>query len=306
MRSRDVTLLGYRRIVILLVGLIIVPTALLLALGAALLFLQEASFNLLMGILVMALSGASATGVILVWVFVRREAKLSRLQSDFVSKVSHEFRTPLTSIRLFTETLALRRGDHTAEEACIDGLGRESGRLQELIDRLLDWGRMESGRREYTMRETKLSAVIDSALAAFEPVRARRDVEFDVKSPPSSLAVEADSGALSDALVNLLTNAYKYGGEPARIELWVEETPNEARISVHDNGAGIPQAEHKRIFQKFYRVDDRLARAREGSGLGLAIVQHVMKAHKGRVELVSRAGEGSTFSLVLPRLRDTG
>jgi two-component system phosphate regulon sensor histidine kinase PhoR len=250
----------------------------------------------------MALSGASTTGVILVWVFVRREANLSRLQSDFVSKVSHEFRTPLTSIRLFTETLALRRGDRAAEDTCIEGLERESGRLQQLIDRLLDWGRMESGRREYTIHETELGGVIASALAAFEPVRARRGVELVVRLPSDALAVNADSGALSDALVNLLTNAYKYGGEPARIELWVEQTEDEARISVRDNGAGIPPAEHKRIFQKFYRVDDRLSRAREGSGLGLAIVKHVMKAHKGRVELDSGAGAGSTFSLILPRL----
>ena len=119
MASRE---LGYRRIVILLVSLIVVPTALLLTVGAVMLFLGELQANLLMGILVVSFSGASVTGVILVWVFVRREANLSRLQSDFVSKVSHELRTPLTSIRLFAETLALRRGDLEAEDKCIDCL----------------------------------------------------------------------------------------------------------------------------------------------------------------------------------------
>jgi len=301
MASRDLAALGYRRIVILLVALVVVPTFLLVSLGVILLFLGEAQLNLLMGILVMALSGAAVTGVILVWVFVRREASLSRLQSDFVSKVSHELKTPLTSIRLFSETLALRRGDTSAEEKCIEGLERETTRLQELIDRLLDWGRMESGRREFVLRETDLKSIIDNSLHAFETYRQRRSVELSIDVPASGLMVRADGGAVSDALLNLLTNACKYGGDPTRVRVAVEETERFVRLSVTDNGAGIPAAEHKRIFQKFYRVDDRLSREREGSGLGLAIVKHVMKAHKGRVELSSHPGKGSTFSLLLPR-----
>jgi two-component system phosphate regulon sensor histidine kinase PhoR len=301
--SRDLSALGYRRIVILLVALVVVPTFLLLAVGTVLLFLGEARFNLLMGILVMALSGAAATGVILVWVFVRREANLSRLQSDFVSKVSHELRTPLTSIRLFTETLALRRGDLEAENKCIEALARESTRLQELIDRLLDWGRMESGRREFIMRETDVRAIVETAIAAFEPARERRSIAFDVHVPTETPLVYADRGAVSDALFNLLMNAYKYGGDPAEISVQVEAQASSVRISVRDNGPGIEKVEHKRIFQKFYRADDRLSRQREGSGLGLAIVKHVMKAHRGRVELSSSPGKGSIFSLVLPLAR---
>jgi two-component system, OmpR family, phosphate regulon sensor histidine kinase PhoR len=298
--SRDLAALGYRRIVILLLALVVVPTALLLAVGTVLLFLGEAKFNLLVGILVLALSGAATTGVILVWVFVRREANLSRLQSDFVSKVSHELRTPLTSIRLFTETLALRRGDVAAEDKCIEALNRESGHLQELIDRLLDWGRMESGRREFLLRETDLRAIVDAALAAFDPMRERRKVEVKVEFPAESPVVVADRGAVADALLNLLTNAYKYGGDPPDITVKVGVDHHAARISVSDNGPGIAPGEHKRIFQKFYRMDDRLSREREGSGLGLAIVKHVMRAHRGKVELVSAPGKGSTFSLLLP------
>jgi two-component system phosphate regulon sensor histidine kinase PhoR len=300
MASRDLSALGYRRIVILLVALVVVPTFLLLALGVVLLFTGEARVNVLMGILAIALSGAAATGVILVWVFVRREANLSRLQSDFVSKVSHELRTPLTSIRLFAETLALRRGDPMAESKCIEGLARESTRLQELIDRLLDWGRMESGGREFVLRHTDLRSIVETALAAFEPVRERRQVELAVELPPETLVVHADRGAMSDALLNLLTNAYKYGGDPPRIQVTCTTTAKDVIITVRDNGLGIPDTEHKRIFQKFYRVDDRLSREREGSGLGLAIVKHVMRAHRGRVELDSSLGKGSAFSLVLP------
>jgi len=303
MVSRDTTPLGYRRIVILLVSLVVVPSSLLLISGVVLIFLGEAKLHLLMGILVMALSGAAVTGVVLVWVFVRREANLSLLQSDFVSKVSHELRTPLTSIRLFTETLELRRGDSVAEQKCIDGLARESTRLQELIDRLLDWGRMESGRREFALEETDLKSVISTALRAFETACQRRSIQLNVSLPPESLRVRADRGAVSDALFNLLTNADKYGGDPVKIDVFVTYDDKEARLTVRDNGAGIPKGEHKRIFRKFYRLDDRLSREREGSGLGLAIVKHVMKAHRGRVELVSQPGKGSEFSLVLRVLK---
>lgn len=301
MASRDLAALGYRRIVILLVALIIVPTALMLTLGTVLLFLGQGSLNLVMGILVLALSGAVVTGVILVWVFVRREANLSRLQSDFVSKVSHELRTPLTSIRLFTETLALRRGDEEATRQCIVALEQETTRLQVLIDRLLDWGRMESGHREFHMRVTDVRSVIESALAAFEPTTERHRARLDVSLPPDSLVIRADRVAMEDAVLNLLSNAVKYGGNPPEIRVRVERSAREVRIMVDDNGQGIPVGEHKRIFQKFYRVDDRLSREREGSGLGLAIVKHVMKAHKGHVELESKAGHGSSFRLVLPR-----
>ncbi|OQX67965.1 MAG: two-component sensor histidine kinase [Sorangiineae bacterium NIC37A_2] len=305
MRSRELPDLGYRRIVVLLLLLGVVPTALLLALGVVLLFLGGIEANVLMGILVLALSGATITGVILVWVFVRREANISRLQSDFVSKVSHELRTPLTSIRLFTETLSRRRGNPETEAQCIEALERESTRLAELIDRLLDWGRMESGHREFHKVKTDLRSVVQMAVEAFETTRKRRHVEFDVAYPPESIQIFADRGALSDAILNLLTNAAKYGGQPCRVTLRCAESARSVYVSVTDNGEGIPLAEHKRIFQKFYRVDDRLSREQEGSGLGLAIVHHVLKAHGGRVELSSRPGQGTTFSLVIPKFESS-
>jgi two-component system phosphate regulon sensor histidine kinase PhoR len=298
MASRE---LGYRRIVILLVALIVVPTALLLTVGAVMLFLGEMQVNLLMGILVVSFSGASVTGVILVWVFVRREANLSLLQSDFVSKVSHELRTPLTSIRLFAETLALRRGDVEAEDKCIEGLARESMRLQELIDRLLDWGRMESGRKEFTLERTTVKDVVQKTHAAFAPLLERRRATFLLEVPDEEVFIEADRAALCDALLNLLTNAIKYGGDPPEIRFSVEVGPKDVRFVVKDNGQGLAQREHSRIFEKFYRVDDRLSREREGSGLGLAIVKHVVRAHRGRVEVESAPGQGSAFSVVISR-----
>lgn len=305
--SRNLSALGYRRIVLALVTLVLVPTSLLLTIGAVLLFLGEAKVNVLMGILVLAFSGATATGVVLVWVFVKREANLSQLQSDFVSKVSHELRTPLTSIRLFSETLEMRRGDAESEKKCVDGLLREAARLQALIERLLDWGRMESGHREFDFRESDVEAIVADALAAVEPVREHLNARVDVEIPAGLPTIMVDRAAISDALLNLLTNACKYGGQPSQIHLRVADTTGDKiRITVSDDGEGIPVHEHSRIFQKFYRVDDRLAREQEGSGLGLAIVKHVVRAHGGRVEVQSEPGQGSAFTITVPKVMKKG
>ena len=122
---------------------------------------------------------------------------------------------------------------------------------------------------------------------------------MEVRVAPDLPRLFADHDALVDAVVNLLSNAYKYGGEPRRITIGATASDGKVRIFVEDNGGGIARTEHKRIFQKFYRVDDRLARQREGSGLGLAIVEHIIRAHGGRVELDSELGRGSKFTIVL-------
>jgi two-component system phosphate regulon sensor histidine kinase PhoR len=297
---RDLTTLGYRRIIQLLVYLVIVPGVLLSTVGFILLVLGEAQYNVIMGLLVLTFCGTLATGVILVWVFLRRERNLSELQADFVSKVSHELRTPLTSIRMFTETLTLRRGDQASEDRCIEALGKESARLQHLIDRLLDWGRMESGRRVFELAEHDLGEIVEEAITAFEPTREKRSVELEIDVQPGMPPALCDRGALVDSLVNLLSNAYKYGGEPRKIGVAVTMVPGTATITVRDNGKGIARKEHKRIFEKFYRVDDLLARQQEGSGLGLSIVRHVVRAHRGRILVDSEPGKGSTFTLMLP------
>jgi len=293
---------GYRRIVLLLVTLGLVPAGLLSAIGVILLLIGEA-VNLLMGILILTFTGTLVTGTILVWVFLRRERNLSELQSDFVSKVSHELRTPLTSIRMFAETLKMRRGDAATEDRCIEALDRESARLQGLIDRLLAWGRMESGMRVYDLAENDVLVIANEAVNAFEPTRERRDVDIEVAIPPDLPKIWCDKAAIVDALVNLLSNAFKYGGSPKKIRLTASEDRGRTRISVRDNGVGIAQREQKRIFLKFYRIDDKLTRKQEGSGLGLSIVQHVARAHRGKVDVESEPGAGSTFTLVLPTAR---
>jgi two-component system phosphate regulon sensor histidine kinase PhoR len=244
------------------------------------------------------------TGVVLVLVFVRREANLSELQADFVSKVSHDLRTPLTAIRLFAETIQRAEADEETRIKCMTLLVTESERLSKLIERLLDWGRMESGRKIYELKHERVKDIVDDALAAFAPQRdLSPELELAVEVADHVPDVAVDRLAMIDAIVNLVSNAQKYGGTPPRVKL-VADAPSkgQVRIAVSDNGEGIPRPEHRRIFEKFYRIDDRLSRTKEGSGLGLAIVNHVARAHHARVVVDSAPGKGSTFSILLPAL----
>lgn len=290
---------GFRRMLYLLVWLVIVPTALLLALSIVTLVWWGAKIRMLFGILVVTFIGCVVTGGVLLIVFVRREASLSQLQLDFVSKVSHELRTPLTSIRMFAEMLQQSQ-DPSQTATCLAVLQKETIRLSDRIERLLDWGRMEAGRRVYDMRSDTPREIVAAAVSAFETSQLGRPQALQIDVPDGLPEVTADRDALVDALVNLLTNAVKYTRDEKRIRLFCRSEGTFIRFGVEDNGIGIPKREHSRIFQKFYRIDDRLSREVEGSGLGLAIVRHVAAGHRGRVELESAPGKGSTFSLVLP------
>jgi two-component system phosphate regulon sensor histidine kinase PhoR len=300
--------IGYRRIVQLLVFLVIVPTALLLLFGIFLIARHEETLTAVLGILTVSIVSVVVTGVVLVLVFIRREANLSVLQADFVSKVSHELRTPLTAIRLFAETMQRGKGDVATQEKCLEALTSETERLTNRIERLLDWGRMEAGRKLYDLREESVKDILDEAIHMFSPPNQQVGSEFvvNVEISPSVPHVMADRPALVEAIGNLLSNAQKYGGNPPVVTLraYADQPANPAQSRVHieviDNGEGIARPEHRRIFEKFYRIDDRLSRTREGSGLGLAIVKHIVKGHGGRIAVDSEKGKGSAFVIVLP------
>jgi two-component system, OmpR family, phosphate regulon sensor histidine kinase PhoR len=290
---------GFRRIVLSLISLVIVPTALLLVIGTVMLVFYDLRANLVFGLLVMTLVACLIAGVVLALVFVRKEANLSRLQLDFVSKVSHELRTPLTSIRMFVETL---RYEHEPERVatCLDVLQRETERLSTRIERLLDWGRMEAGRRIYDLQSEDAAQVIATSLEHFRSAYMAQERTIDVDVPGDLPAILADRGALEDALLNLLANAHKYSPPDRPIALRAFTDRQFVYIAVEDHGIGIARDEHRRVFDKFYRSDDRLSRSIEGSGLGLAIVQHVATGHHGKITLRSALGQGSTFTLAIP------
>jgi two-component system, OmpR family, phosphate regulon sensor histidine kinase PhoR len=246
-----------------------------------------------------------AIGVVLTGRALYREAKLSRLKTDFVSLVSHELRTPLTSIRMFIETLAMGRVRDTQEtQAVLDMLSKETARLSSMIENVLDWARIESGRKQYSRAPTPVVAVVEAAVAAFRAQRVGAAMDFSVAVDDGLPKIEVDQEAVAGALLNLLQNAFKYTGEDKRIRLRARKEGAGVAIDVGDNGTGIAPRDKKRIFERFYRADNLLTRQTEGTGLGLSIAQRIAIAHHGKITVESTLGQGSTFSLHLPPARE--
>ncbi len=258
-------------------------------------------YSVLLGVFYVTL----VLGVVFTGRTLYREARLSRLKTDFVSLVSHELRTPLTSIRLFIEMLAMGRVKDPAEmQTVLDMLSKETARLSSMIEKVLDWSRIEGGERTYHREIQPIQKVVDVAVEAFLASRVGAAMNFTVDMAPGLPSVDVDRDAISGALLNLLQNAFKYTpAEGKRIALRVLGDGDDVVIEVADNGIGIPRREQKRIFDRFYRVDTLLSRQTEGSGLGLSIAQRIVQAHAGRITIDSAPGKGSTFRLRLPAVK---
>ncbi len=237
-------------------------------------------------------------GSYFIWRAMARELAAARLQSDFVAAVSHEFRTPLTSLRQFNTLLA--EGE-TADEQRREFWGaqaRATDRLQRLVESLLDFGRMEAGARPYQFEAVDLGALVEETVREFqgEPNAAG----FAFQCSVTHVRAKTDAEAISRALWNLLDNAVKYSGESRSIAVKVGSDADFVSVAVHDHGPGVPRAEQKTVFDKFVRG----AYAREhhirGTGIGLTMVRHIVEAHGGKITLTSAPGEGSTFTIQLP------
>lgn len=243
-------------------------------------------------------------GVVLLGRAVVQQTRLSRLQTDFVSNVSHELRTPLTSIRMFVETLQSGRvTDPERVKECLTIIGGETERLSRKIERVLTWAHMEEGRRAYDLQPTEPRVPAEKALAAFRAHDLTGDPDIKMIVDGQLPLVVADPDALAEALLNLLGNAYKYGGPSVQIRVRVRRDRKGVAFIVEDNGPGIALLEQRNVFEKFYRSDSRLNRATAGSGLGLAIVSGIVAAHRGTVELQSVEQAGSRFTIWLPAAR---
>ncbi|TMB28831.1 MAG: two-component sensor histidine kinase [Deltaproteobacteria bacterium] len=230
---------------------------------------------------------------------MRRAYKLSRLKTDFVANISHELRTPLTSVRLFAETLRQGRVQGAEQQECLDQLASEAQRLSGMVEKLLDWSRLESGRKMLKREPTDLRGLFDHVQEIFRAQQLGTTYQTELDPGLPEIAVDRD--AMAQAVLNLLHNAVKYTGPDKRIRLRGRRGGDgTVAIEVADNGVGIRPYERKRIFERFYRADDLLSRHTEGTGLGLAIAKRIVEAHGGRIEVESQEGKGTTFRIELP------
>jgi signal transduction histidine kinase len=231
-----------------------------------------------------------------------RQMKLSQMKSDFVSNVSHELRTPLASIRVFGEYMRLGRVV-TEEKTREYGqyIEAESRRLTQLINNILDFSKIESAQKKYNLAATDVVALAHDTTAAFAMPLHEKGYEVTFTGPDHAVPpLTIDKDAIAQVLMNLLDNAVKYSDGEKRVDVTVSNGAGDVRIAVRDRGIGIAASEQKKIFDKFYRIGSGLVHDVKGSGLGLAIVKHVVKAHGGRVDVVSTPGAGSTFTMTLP------
>ena len=240
-------------------------------------------------------------GIILVGRQIKGEHELSCLKTDFVSNVSHELKTPLTSIRMFVETLRLKRYSNESEASeYLDILQEETERLTRLVNRVLDFSRMERGKRQFQLEEENLAQIVSEAVETFKHQLSEDedcDITIDIEDVPT---LKLDKDALANMLLNLLNNALKYSKPPKQIRVTLSRTDENVVLSISDNGIGIPKRDQKKVFQRFYRVNDTLSREVEGSGLGLSIVKYIADAHGASISVESKINRGSTFSIAFP------
>jgi signal transduction histidine kinase len=236
---------------------------------------------------------------------VTRELKVARLQGDFVSAVSHEFRTPLASLCHLSELLVEGRvpTDQRRQEY-YQALQRESERLHRLVESILDFRRMEVGAHEYRLERLDTVALIRAVAEEFAQEVRDRGYSLEIQVEESLPRLQADREALRRAIRNLLDNAVKYSPDCTTIEIQASCADDRVAIRVRDHGMGIASKEQEQIFKKFYRASGAKAAGIRGTGLGLAMVQHIVTAHQGQLQVESRPGTGSTFTILLPFERD--
>jgi signal transduction histidine kinase len=238
---------------------------------------------------------------------VRRQMTMARLKNDLVANVTHELKTPLSSMRLLVDTLlnSEKINEKTAREY-LQLIAKENSRLSRLIDNFLTFSRMERNKHVFDFREVSVARIVDGAVAAVRERFSNSVHCFEVNVAEGMPAVLADLDGLVTALINLLDNAYKYSGDVKHIQLRARAQSRSVCLDVQDNGIGLSPREAKKVFGRFYQVDQSLSRETGGCGLGLSIVHYIVAAHKGDVRVESESGKGSTFTIVLPAASGIG
>jgi two-component system, OmpR family, phosphate regulon sensor histidine kinase PhoR len=252
-------------------------------------------------VLVVVLNLFLFVGVFMIYRNVRGQIELARAKSTFVSNVSHELRTPLALIRMFAETLEMGRlKDEAKKQEYYKTILRETERLTHLVNNLLNFSRMEAGRKPYQLAPCSLSEIVRSVVSTYMPHLEHAGFAPLIELPEDACMITADKEALAEAIINLLDNAVKYSGEQKFLRVHVERTVADVRVKVEDHGIGIAPQYHEKIFEAFFRVPSGFVHDTKGSGLGLSLVKHIMHAHGGRIELESKLEKGTAVRLVFP------
>lgn len=291
-------------IVLVAVG-VLLPVMLSTAVGiVALVFARDAG-GIVTGVLVISFAVAAAGSALITVVLAGKKAWLARRQADFVANVSHEFRTPLSAIRLYTQTLQSGKLADDPEQTaqCLATILRETEWLDVMIDRVLAWRASSRDLMPLQMETSPISQAVSNAVERFRSMIPPDDMEFSC-SIDSRLFVRHDASALNAIVLNLLTNAYKYTGRKKRIGVRVYDENHRVTIEVVDNGIGLTPAEAKRVFLPFYRAERRDGGAPSGIGLGLAIAHYLVNRHKGTITVRSEKGQGCTFTIGLPETHE--
>jgi signal transduction histidine kinase len=262
------------------------------------------TLKLTFGLLIAVLLLAIGIGSWLIVTDLKRQLTLTRQKTDFVSNVSHELKTPLTSIRMFSELLAEGRvTDQAKQRSYLGIITAEAARLTRLINNVLDFGRIERGEKRYDFQECDLVSVVRETSDVHRPHLQANGFQFACELPDAPVLVHGDRDALAQVVVNLLSNAEKYSGAHKEIVIRVETQARplpHAEVRVLDRGLGVPPGCGEKIFEQFYRAHDSLSNGIQGSGLGLTLARQIARAHSGEVTFESRDGGGSCFTLRLP------
>jgi two-component system, OmpR family, phosphate regulon sensor histidine kinase PhoR len=291
-----------RRAQVVLILAVLIPTLLMAAVGIVLAVFSDDVPSLASSVLILTFCTTGVTGYILGSIFVGKGASLARIQNDFLGSVSHELNTPLTSMHLLLESLRPGRLDEHDTKQVISLLDQETKRLQALVGRLLELSRLELGAHMFARQPVDVAEVVRDAIAAFEVSTTSAPTPVAVSVEPG-LTVVGDRATLVSALVNLLTNAWKYTDDDKRIELTARTEGRWILLAVTDNGIGMSPAEQRLAFTRFSRAKPAIDRRTPGVGLGLAFVRAIMRGHRGKVTIHSAQGKGTTFTLKLKRRR---
>lgn len=250
---------------------------------------------------IFVLVGLVALGGYMIFRDTGRELHTARLRSEFVANVSHELRTPLTAIRMNAETLLTGRYRSAEKhDELLQRVMRESERLSLLVDNILAFSRIESGRKSYDFQACDLREIARAALEPFQPVLHKRSFELNVEIADGLPPVEADREAIVMVVSNLIGNAIKYSPEQKEVALEVRGEGEDQVVEVADRGIGIPTGERERVFEKFFRASNAAGSVATGTGVGLALAWSIADVHGGRIAVEAREGGGSIFRLTLP------